>query len=41
MNLDGSRGTMAPADYQTLRKKIDDDWKKLNPDIELPDEPTN
>jgi hypothetical protein len=38
-NLDHSRATMAPADYQSLRQKIDADWKKLNPDLELPDNP--
>jgi hypothetical protein len=38
-NLDRSRDTLAPADYQSLRQKIDADWKKLNPDLELPDDP--
>jgi hypothetical protein len=39
MNLESSRRTIAPADYEVLRKKIDDDWKELNPELELPDDP--
>jgi hypothetical protein len=36
-NLEMSRKSISPEDYQQLRQKIDQSWKALNPDLEIPD----
>jgi hypothetical protein len=38
-NAEVSRKLMSEESYEVLRQKIDADWRRLNPDLELPDRP--
>ena len=37
-NLESSRKSIAPADYERLKQNIDRDWKRLYPDLPIPNE---